>query len=126
MLETVTDDVFELVPYPSVTVSVTEYVPDALYVWLVVTPVPSGGSPNVQLYVAPDCAVELLPSKLHDNSEQLYVKFATGGVGPAVMNAVYSSRFGVPGPMLVIVFGVALFTSAFRVCSGVADGLAWR
>ena len=27
--ETVTDDVFELVPFASVTVSVTEYVPDA-------------------------------------------------------------------------------------------------
>ncbi len=47
--ETVTDDVYELVPFASVTVSVTEYDPDAAYVWLVVLPEPLVASPNVQL-----------------------------------------------------------------------------
>ena len=86
--DTVTGDVFELVPFASVTVSVTENVFDVAYVWLVVTPLPAAlPSPKVQLYIAPESAVELLPSKLQASSEQLEVKLATGGVGPAEMKA---------------------------------------
>ena len=78
-LATVTLDVFVLVPFASVTVSVTEYVPDDAYVWLTVTPLPVVASPNVQLYVAAGRAVEVLPSKLHDSTLHDEVKFATGG-----------------------------------------------
>ena len=79
-IATVTLPVLALVPLASVTVSVTEYVPAAAYVRLVVTPAPDVPSPNVHPYAAPGSAVELLPLKLQVKPVQLDVKFATGGV----------------------------------------------
>ena len=122
VLDTVTVCVLVLVPFASVTVSVTEYDPPAPYVWLVVFPEPLVASPNVQLYVAVACAVELLASKLQTSSEQLVVKLATGGCGPAAMNPLYSSRFGVPLGTPVITLAVALLVSAERTCDAVAVG----
>jgi hypothetical protein len=72
VFDTETFWILVLVPLTSVTVSVTEYVPAAAYVWLGLMPLPAAVlSPKSQLYVAPACAVVLLASKLHVSAEQL-------------------------------------------------------
>lgn len=124
--DTVTEDVLLLVPFASVTVSVTEYVPAAAYECELVTPLPDVASPYVQLYVALAIAVLLLPSKLQVSPEQLDVNRATGGVvtGAAEMNAEYSSLFVVPAGTDAVVLALAL--RAASTWAAVAVGFTWR
>src|SRR6185369_14789181 len=114
--------VFQLLPFGSVTVSLTAYVPGAAYVWVGVLPLPLDASAKFQLYDGElHDDVELRASKLQAVATQFDVKFGTGAAG-AWMNPVYSRRFGVPLGTPVTSPDVALPTSAARTCAGVAMG----
>src|SRR5437773_5729323 len=92
----------------------------------VVTPAPPDASPKLQSYwTIPTSSEEPLPSKLHVEPSQEYVKLAAGVLSP-MATSEYRSRFGEPVPVPVRRPVVALETMAPATSEGDAPGFCSR